>query len=420
MPEILDSIRDALFGKTHSNAIGVQLAEMADARQGTLYFLANSEFVPYPKQVSLASSLLSGIFGNTVFFEDITTLSSAIVTKTPVIGTSFGQALASAGSAVGSMAHKLNAEVSSFFVRILDKLASVFGRFSSTVAEKLRSISPAVLGALAGKLVGMIPGWGYVKSASAIYQATRRAISGAYTFFSQLWSGYEVELLGGHPSIIANAMARHSLARTAGGVTDVAIETTMVGLTASGDLAGMMGSIVSVLKTVLQAIVSFVEGMIQKYFVKKVLKEAAEDWKIRESSRSMIYNHQIFSEWFQKAVIPCPIIAAITLNSGFVAHPYRFLKLLDSGNHMKSEADFAKGTEHIEKLKDISQNYIHEYVKAYEMRFSGKDELVSARLNDIILGRAFSTPPPRFASQPVKLQKTGSNGLPDDWEVIEA
>ena len=73
MPEILDSIRDALFGKTHSSAVGVQLAEMADARQGALYFLANTEFVPYPKQVSLASSLLSGIFGNTVFFEDITT-----------------------------------------------------------------------------------------------------------------------------------------------------------------------------------------------------------------------------------------------------------------------------------------------------------------------------------------------------------
>ncbi|WP_281646364.1 hypothetical protein [Parendozoicomonas sp. Alg238-R29] len=34
-----DSIRDALFGATTSNAYGVQLV---DARQGALYFLANN------------------------------------------------------------------------------------------------------------------------------------------------------------------------------------------------------------------------------------------------------------------------------------------------------------------------------------------------------------------------------------------
>ncbi|WP_194842559.1 hypothetical protein [Endozoicomonas sp. OPT23] len=421
MPEtgIFGSIRDALFGHTQSNAVGVQLAEMADARQGALYFLGNTEFVPYPKPFSVTSSVLTGMFGSTVFLEDISTLSSKLTAKAGELGSGFAQGLASAGGALGEFAHKIDEQISTLFMNVLNKLASVFGRYSETIREKLRSLSPSILGAIAGKIIGLIPGWSYVKSASAIYQGARQAVSSVYTFFSQVWSGYDVELLGGHPSIIANAMARHSLASAACGAKNAAIETTTTALTITGDLAGMAGTIVSVLKTVLTAVINFIEGAVQKYLVKKTLKEAEEDWKIRESSRSMIYNHEAFSRWFQKAVIPCPVLAAITLNSGFVAHPYRFLKLLDADNTLKSEADFAKGTQHINKLKKISKDYITSYVKEYEMRFSGKDALVSARLNDVILGKAYPTPPPVFATKPVQLTKTGNEGTADDWENLE-
>ncbi len=417
MPRLFKHFRETLFGRTTTDAMQVQLAEMADARQGALYFLGNTDFIPYPKAFSAASSVLKGIFGSSVFLEDISTLSSAIVTKAPIIGTSFGQVLARAGSLASDAAHKLDRVISDFFVRVLDKLASIFGRFSEFIRTKLRSLSPSVLGALVGKIVGCIPGWEHVKAAGTIYKGLHNAVAGAYSLFSQVWSGYDVDLLGGHPSIIANALARHSLARSAGGAKDAAIEVTMTGLTAAGYMAGAVGTVVSLLKTGLLAVVSFLEGMIQKYFVKKSLKEAHEQWGIRESSRCIMYNPEEFSLWFQKAVIPCPILAAISLNSGFLAHPYRFLKLLDCGFTHDTSSAFNTGVKYIEKIKKISQSYIGEYVKDYEIRFVGTDSLVSARLNDMILGRAFPTPAPMFAAGPVHLHKVTTEDGSSDWAM---
>ena len=192
-------------------------------------------------------------------------------------------------------------------------------------------------------------------------------------------------MLNGHPSVIANALARHSLAAATSGARDALIQGTVVGLKAAGDAVGMAGTIVGILNSVFFAIWNFIEKLAQKYFVKKALKEAAADWAIRESSVSMIFDHKRFSQWFRKAVIPAPILAALVINSGVAAHPYRFLQLL-SDEGVASPAEFAKGEQHIEKLKDISKSYLDKYMKGYEVTFHGKDAYVSSIINNIVRG----------------------------------
>ncbi|WP_153301585.1 hypothetical protein [Endozoicomonas arenosclerae] len=417
--DVFGSVQDALFGSTQKNSTGVQTAEMADARQGILYFLANTDTIPMPKPLSVGGATLEGIFGKTDFIHDLSSFSRFAFNNT--LGhTSVGQTLSGITTATAHFAQKIDQEVSGFFSKVIEKLASFFGKFSNTVASMLRSLTPTALSGMVGGILSQIPGWNYVKSSSAIYSAFRMSVTNCYSFISQLWSGRDVKLLKGHPDIISNALARHSLASVAGGVKDMAVQGTLMGLKISGDLAGMAGTLVSIISSAILSVLRMLEGMIQKHLLKKVLNRASEEWKIRESSRSIIYNHQAFSEWFRKAVIPCPIIASLALNSGFAAHPFRFLKLLSNDGDVSSDRSFAKGVKHIEHLKKSGKDYIRQYTRDYELRFIGKDELVSARLNDLVLGKAFATPPPEFAYKPIRLTKVTTPDGQQDWVQAKA
>ncbi|MBM7070955.1 hypothetical protein JQC92_02715 [Shewanella sp. 202IG2-18] len=388
---MLDKAQNTLFGDITPDARRVQLAEMADARQGVLYFLSKLEMADSPKPSSVLNSALLGMFGKTAVLEDLSAVSGKIASTT-----SAGQMLTAGCVDAMDYAHKIDRMISDFCVQLIEKLVSYFSRFSSAIANKLRALSPTVLTQVVtqsiSQLIGQIPGWHYVKSACMIYEAGRRAIVETFNLISQLWSGYDVDLLNGHPSVIANALARHSVAAATSGARDALIQGTVVGLKAAADAVGMTGTIVGILNSVFFAIWNFIEKLAQNYFVNKALKEAADDWAIRESSVSMIYDHKRFSEWFRKAVIPAPILAALVINSGVAAHPYRFLRLLKEDG-VASASELAKGEQHIEKLKDISQSYLDKYMKAYEVTFHGKDAYVSAIMNDIVRGVAKPTSP---------------------------
>ena len=97
-----------------------------------------------------------------------------------------------------------------------------------------------------------------------------------------------------------------------------------------------------------------------------------------------------------------------------------FLRLLSSDGTTASENSFNKGIKHIDHLKKSGQEYIKQYVKGYEVRFIGKDALVSSRLNDLILGKAFPTPLPEFAYNPIRLKKTTLTNGEQDWEQVKA
>lgn len=408
----LEGIKEIVFGSVRMDAAGVQTAEMADARKGVLYFLSNTTTEPFEKPFSMGSSLLKNAIGSTQIFSDLASFADWSLTHGPVGNTTFGQLLSSAGHWITEIAQKIDREISHLFTKVLNKLAEIFGKFNTKIEGLLKKISEQMLSFLVGKIMGTIPGWSHLKTITGLYENVRIAATNIYALFSQFWSGYEVSLLGGHPDIIASALARHSATACATGLLNLSYESFKVGISATDLLTGIGSTLFNILDSVLMAIIKLVESKVQTYIINKSINTAEEHWHIRASSTSMIYRHDEFSKWFRNAVIPCPIIAALVLNSGFTAHPYRFLRLLIDDKWIMTQDAYEKGVQHIQSLKKIAKNYIQSYAEQYEFRFIGKDDLISSRLNELFKGRAFPAPPPNFFHRPIHL----SFDREDSWE----
>ncbi|MGB1239647.1 MAG: hypothetical protein ACPG4U_15635, partial [Pseudomonadales bacterium] len=215
----------------------------------------------------------------------------------------------------------------------------------------------------------------------------------------------------------------------AGGIKDAALGITSMGLEAAGDAVGGAGTIVAAVTGILQRIANLVDYVIQFTRMKSIRKTAQGMWKkeflkhaaqtaqaaakkakpkdaakatkaadiakakwlVAQSEQTMMDDHKAFSEWFQRATISNPIVAALTMNSGFVAHPYRFMQLIKSDASIVNDAEFAKGVHHIETLKKLSGKYIEEYTDNYGVVFKSDDNLIQARLTEIQTGKGILT-----------------------------
>ncbi|CAA0105225.1 Uncharacterised protein [BD1-7 clade bacterium] len=368
-------IKNKIFGKTEDNAFEIQKRELADARHGTLYFLSHTKVEAVP---NYSTGLVETIMGDDSILKDLQNASLMLLKST-----SAGRR---AATAVHDFFHPMVEAVKEFFYFLLDKIRKIFGKFYSVVPWVMKFFR-WLANKFASKLVGMIPGWGYVKSATEVYAGLRKAILGAKNFVQQLWSGIGVTLLGGQPSIIANALARHSLSSIAHGIKKVGIAATEIGLEAAGDATAGIGSIITTVTSILTSIAGFIDKYIQRFALNRVIKDAKKAWESKDSTTSMANNHKAFSEWFQNAVIFTPIVAALVVNSGFAGHPYRFLQLIDEKGEVVPQHTYDKGVTYINRLKKNGMAYVKSYQHGYEVTFKGTDGVVKARLKQITSGK---------------------------------
>lgn len=412
----ISGINRLLFGSVRQDAAGVQAAEMADARQGALYFLANLSVEDVMPDISMTGTILHAAVGSEHVLEDLGGFANWTMSHAAAAHLTLGNQLLSAGHISLMVAQKIDREISDFLTKVLHKLSQVFGPYSQTVEGLLRKISVQGLSALAGKIIASIPGWNYVQIAGGIYDDVRKVLRNAYSVFMQLWSGYEVNLLGGHPDIIAAALARHSATSAAIGVVGLTRKGGKIAALATDGLTAVGSTIYTLIDTAVFAIVKFIEAKIQKYLLQRALKKAKKDWSIRESSVSMIYNHDRFSRWFRRAVIPCPVLAALVLRSGFVAHPYRFLRLFVADQSIVTQAAYGKGVKHIQQLKKVATEYVRVYSDQYEVQFAGQDGVVQSRLDQVVKGRPVVQSSMTALRQPTARQ----SAAPDlsEWVIL--
>ena len=376
------SAKDTVFGNTQDTALGVQKLEMADARLGALYFLGNTKAVPMPK---FDLGLIGSFVADTTALGDLKDASLWLV-KQSGPGRKVVQSAKKAKDWVADKLKPITDVIKSFFQYLRRKIVETFG----DTWDGIEAIAEYIVWAtaeLSQVLTSAIPGWGYVQSAADMYKGAKQAVVGTIRFVDQLYSGWGVKLLGGHPSIIANALARHSLVMIGSGLKDVAVAGVKIGLQAGGDALAGVGAVFSAVAGILQRIVALIDRFIQRFRVKAVLKRAHDEWAIHGSGTCIANNHKDFSEWFQNAVVTTPIIAALTLGSGFVGHPYRFLQLLQTGDQVVTQAQFNAGVKHIEKLKGLASKYVSSYIDDYRTDFVSDDALVKARLLEIVHGK---------------------------------
>lgn len=376
------SAKDKAFGSTQDTALGVQKKEMADARLGVLYFLGNTRAVPKPK---LELGLVGSFVADTTALSDLKDASLWIVNHTGP-GKKVVEGVTKAKDWVADKLKPITDLIKNFFNHLKIKIVETFGE----AWDGIEAIAEYIVWAtaeLSQVLTNLIPGWGYVQSAADMYKGAKQAVVGVIRFVDQLYSGWGVKLMGGHPSVIANALARHSLVMIGSGLKDVAIAGVKIGLQAGGDALAGVGAVFSAVAGALQRIVALIDRFIQRFRVQAVLKRAHNEWLIHKSDTCIASNHKQFSEWFQNAVITTPIIAALTLGSGFAGHPYRFLQLIHTGDQVVTQAQFDAGVKHIEKLKSLASKYVSSYVDDYRTDFVSDDELVKARLLEIVHGK---------------------------------
>ncbi len=384
-------IKNTLFGNADNSALDAQLQGMADARYGALYFLAKTDMT---KSKSFSVSLVDSFVINTEPLQDAKEFASKLLQKSRA-GRAFASGISVIGEATSAVIAKIKAMLSDFFHGLIEKVKSVHGALLGS-AEWVTEFGMFLVSEFAGNLSSLIPGLGYVQSATDIYSGVKQAILKTTDFATQMYAGRGVELLGGHPAIIANALARHSLTGLAGGLKSTALGITSIGLEAAGDAAGGAGAIVSLVTGILERIVDVVDRLVQYALVKRVLKKASKEWDNRGSSTALINDHKAFSYWFQNVVVTTPVIAAMVMGSGFVAHPQKFLQLISGDDKTnkpdmhksKYQAKYDKGVSYIEKLKSLSGSYVQEYIDGYGVEFGSKDGIVSARLNELTGGKA--------------------------------
>ncbi|MCG7498053.1 hypothetical protein MHO82_14375 [Vibrio sp. Of7-15] len=375
-------VKDTVFGSTKDTAIGVQRQDMADARMGATYMLAKTDISKIP---SFSTDLAGNFLVGTEPLADMKNISMSLLQKTNA-GRKVVSAVSVVGEAASAVIQKIKAMISEFFQGLLHKIKSVYGE-TLWAAEWVVEYGTWMAAEFAGNISNCIPGWGYVQNAADIYSGVKQAIFKSKDFVTQMYASRGVNLLGGHPSIIANALARHSLAGVAGGLKTAAVGITKTGLEAAGDAFAGIGTLVSALSGMFDRVIKAVDWMIQTCLVDSVLTRAKKEWNNRASSTSLVHDHKRFSEWFQNSVITTPVIAALVMGSGFVAHPNKFLQLLNANGTITSQDSFSKGIVYIEKLKDLSTSYVQEYTDGYGVDFTSKDGMVSARLAELKTGK---------------------------------
>ena len=229
--------------------------------------------------------------------------------------------------------------VSVFFDSVHTRIIDMFGE-SSSVLEWAGEFLLWAASTFAGSVADIIPGWGYVQDAADLYDGINKGITNAHKWLSQVYRGWGVSLLEGGPEIISHGIMQHHITAIAGGLKDIAITSTKIGLHAAGDAAAGVGSIVGAVTGFLQRIVNLLCYAIQRYLLNRSFNQAQESWKNNDDLKNI---HTTFNAWFKLAVTRTPVISALMMQSGLVANPIKFLSLLNTNNEVITQDKYDKG-----------------------------------------------------------------------------
>lgn len=394
-----------IFGKTDQDAVGIQADELLDARAGIVYFLGKCQLKTLPPT---GTGVLAGLKDGYISHTDGLKLAVELAVKasektglTDKIKSSdiYSKGVGFASKIKASKPVEFATEVFQGLKRILKELVE---DFSSWLEKHLKSTYGYLLDAvtgiaefiawlkrtLAGCLADAAPGWGIVTSLSEMAVGLKQGFDGAKRWILQVHSGRGVHLLGGHPSVIANALARHSLSMLGAGIKDFSVGTAKLATNATP-----LGTTIGIVTGIIQRVYNLIDCFVQRFLVNRVLKKARTAWQDGKYTNSLITDADKFNKWFRNNAVATPVIAALVLSSGFIGHPQRFVRLLDGESHpstSKLQEKFDAGVSHVQYLKKISAKYLVEYGQGYRTTFTSDTELVANLLKATTKGTVIS------------------------------
>ena len=351
--------------------MNIQEAELADARSGILYFLGG---IQVERKPSFDIGLISNFVSGTSVATDLKNAATDIVRHT--------DAGKKALDGIGRVIEPIHSTLATFFDKMVDHFHEMYGEAAAGL-EWIGEFGAWAVSSLVGSLADVIPGWGYVQSAADLYDGVKQSVTSCLRWLRQVHSGWGVKLLEGTPTIVASAIATHNATALAGGLKDSALAVTKISLQAAGDTAAGVGSIVSMVTGILQRIANMVGYCVQRFLLARTLNQASYHWN---NKAELTTDPAHFNKWFKLSCVCTPVVAAIAMQSGYIANPMRFLALFKEDNTVISQQDFNNGVKHIERLKTLSMDYCRSYADAYKLNFKSQDRVVAAQLNHMFLG----------------------------------
>ncbi len=349
-------------------AYGIQIEELNDARKGAIYFLSQLQLEQAP---SFNIGLVDKFLINTEALSDLKSGCELLIKKT-----SFGTALI---DKVDDIKSKIQILIQSFFDKILEKAKEIFGSSLAGMSWLSEFVAWGISN-FAGSLANVIPCWGYVKAGMDLYSAVKTSVTNIIKLVSQVYSGYGVNLLSGHASIIAETLSLQNGKGIAQGIKDFALKTLDISLQAAGDATAGIGNIIGIVTDILSRIVAMISYCIQRFRIKAVINQAQQAWKREDGIKT---DHEAFVKWFRFNSVITPIVPCLVLHSGYVANPLRFLCLLREENEIISQREFDKGTAYITTLKTMARDQILNYREEHQLQFTGKDGIIKAMMNKV-------------------------------------
>jgi len=275
-----------------------------------------------------------------------------------------------AAKAVDELKRKIEALLEKF----VSKMMSFFKKAYSDIAwvtSFVTEVTGWLVASLKADITNAIPAWAYVQSASDLYKGLKTTVQGVTDYVSLKLSGRGVDLKSGHPEIIARDLRSHMTAKALLGAKDAGVSVGKIALTATGDTIGI-GSILSYAATALQKVFKLIDFIIQRVNLHRVLKKAKKEQANLLNCSSIALDGNRFNDWFCDSLALSPVLGALLMHSGAIAHPYSFLSLLDRLGRVRTDAQvqYTKGAEHIENMKKVSGKYIREYSGEYNVTFA--------------------------------------------------
>lgn len=368
-------LKSFFFGKTKSNATGIQETELADARRGIIFFLSQLEVQPDSFKASdvFCSSLGEGVGLNVLSAaEDVFTGKIERVDR--CVNSVKGKVDNAKGWVDSKVQSTIDRTVGSYMTNMSNSMTERYGPIAGEVICSGTIIT--LKNTIITTLTNSIPVWGMVNDGSAAVSGVIKAGNNAYRLGRQAYMGYGVELLNGHPTVITNALARHTTSDCFAGIRDASINSAKL---AAAIATGGISKLADVLIDILLAIWRFFDRIIQITQLTKHIDTAKKAWQLKDSGSSFMNHHDLFSAWYRDVCIVTPIFGALSIVSGYAGNPMRFLNLVQNGEIIASNS-FNKGVKYIDEVKAQSTTWIKNYADDYCLKFVSPDPVVNHML----------------------------------------
>lgn len=182
--------------------------------------------------------------------------------------------------------------------------------------------------------------------------------------------GRNVELLGGHPGTIVEAI-RSAMWLSVG----EGLYTTLKGAGKLGLDIGAAGAstIASLVIAVAEALATTIWRIVEIFRIRSFFDQARDQWHAINESTSLHLRPIEFNNWYKRYALTIPALAVLTLNTGICGDKMRFLKMFKDDSHVVSQSEFDRGSTYVDGLKVWGSKYLDDA----GFSFSSKDGLVS-------------------------------------------